>query len=68
MKEDNTWHTPTLEELKEGDIVEIQTSYGWIEGVWPYVLKEDTHVNLFGGDTIESKFEVASLRIKKTHE
>lgn len=60
-----TWRTPTLEELKDGDEVEILTSWGWQPGTWPSVLRMDTHVNLWGGDTIESKFKCADLRIKR---
>ena len=64
----NPYRTPTFEELQEGMELEIQTSYGWIKGTWPKVLEEDTHVNLFGGNTLLSRFNYATLRIKKDGE
>lgn len=65
IKYNSEWHFPTFEELKEGDIVQIQTSYGWSEGTWPEVLTHDTHVNLFGGNTLESQFKYANLRVSR---
>lgn len=61
----DSYFVPKLEDLKDGDIVEISTSYGWSSGKWPEVLTHDTHVNLWGGDTIESRFNYATLRMKK---
>jgi hypothetical protein len=61
----NPYRIPTFEEMREGMEVEILTSYGWIKDTWPQVLSADTHVNLFGGDTLLSKFKYADLRIKK---
>jgi hypothetical protein len=54
-----------LEDLKDGDMVYILTSWGWTNREWPGVLNEDTHTNLWGGDTIESKFNYATLRKRR---
>jgi hypothetical protein len=59
------YRIPTFEELREGMEVEILTSYGWKKDTWPEVLGADTHVNLFGGNTLLDKFKYADLRIKK---
>jgi len=61
----NLYREPAFEELKKGDTLEILTSYGWIEGAWPEVLRADTHNNFFGGDALLSRFNFASLRVKK---
>lgn len=50
--------------LKEGDEVAIGTSWGIHDGIYPDLLGMDTHVNLWGGDTLESKTEAADLYIK----
>lgn len=62
---DETWFTPTLEDLKDGDEVELMSSYGWFKGTWPGILWQETHLNLWGGNTIDQRFKHASLRKRK---
>lgn len=47
--------------LKENDTVGIGTSWGIVWGTYPSILGMDTHVNLWGGDTLESKTAMADL-------
>lgn len=50
--------------LKEGDEVSIRTSWGTVKGTYPQILQADTHVNLFGGKTLESQTKMADLFIE----
>lgn len=43
----------------------IGTSWGISEGTWPALLSLDTHVNMWGGDTIEEQTDFADLYIKE---
>lgn len=64
-KYEKTYYKPKFEDMYEGLELEIQTSWGWFKGTWPDIINYDTHTNLFGGNTLESKFNYASLRIKR---
>lgn len=56
-KYDATYFTPTLEELFWGYECEVQTSWGYSKGVWPTVLENDTHFNLFNSKRSVSDIE-----------
>ena len=66
---DEMWYTPTLEELKEGDVVSVLSSWGWIEGIFPSILYEETHVNMASyrakDDSVEFRFKNVTIRKRK---
>jgi hypothetical protein len=60
------WRRLTKEEKKNltpGMHLGIGTSWGISAGTWPTLLMYDTHVNLWGGDTVESKTDFADLYV-----
>lgn len=54
------YYTPKLEELVEGFDCEIMTSYGWVKGTYPEILREES-LNNFGA-SIEQQTNQSSFR------
>ena len=66
LEYDAKYYTPNFEDVKEGDELEILTSWGWVKGKFPGILGQDTHVNLFCKDqSNEGRWKCASIRAKK---
>jgi len=62
------WRILTKEEkqnLTPGMHLAIGTSWGIHEGTYPSLLTMDTHVNLWGGDTLESRTDFADLYVRE---
>jgi len=64
-----TWYTPTFEELREGDELEILSSWGWVAGKWPSILWRETHVNMASSyandNSVEFRFKNCTLRKRR---
>lgn len=62
--EDKKYYDTPIEDLFIGYECEIQTSWNYVKGIWPEILQQDTHINLFSKGPIRQQITTADLRTK----
>lgn len=64
MEDNKKYYNTPIEDLFIGYECEIQTSWGYVKGIWPEILQQDSHINLFSKGTIRQQITTADLRTK----